>query len=67
MFTIVMVLAVINKKNLHIDEVASYILANNTQGTTLSFEEGITYTPAKKICLMMDLFCQSLVEMTIKL
>lgn len=48
-FLVMMLTAVMNKKNLHVDEMFSYILSNNYGW--FSFEDGHTYAPAEQIYL----------------
>ena len=42
-FLIIMFLTIANKRNLHVDEICSYILANNAVSVSIEFEEGYTY------------------------
>ena len=42
MFIMVMMITIINKKNLHVDEVSSYILSNNVGGISMDFNRGET-------------------------
>lgn len=45
-FGILMVFAIGQKENLYVDEVYSYGLANHTEGSMMSVEEGYTYYPS---------------------
>lgn len=45
-FAIFMIIALYNKKNMHVDEAFSYGLANNNDGTVMSIEDGVTYYPS---------------------
>ena len=51
MFIMVMMITIINKKNLHVDEVSSYILSNNVGGISMDFKEGYTYMPTEQVYL----------------
>ena len=50
-FVLVMVLTVMNKQNMHVDEIWSYTLSNNVGSTVMRFEEGRTYVPAEQMYL----------------
>ena len=50
-FIIFMVIVIINKKNLHTDEIYSYTLANNVGSISINFDEGHTYSPVEGIYL----------------
>ncbi len=45
LFIVVIILTIENKKNLHVDEIFSYISANHVGGFGMEFEEGRTYMP----------------------
>ena len=51
LFVIVMVLTVMNKENMHVDEIWSYTLSNNVGSIMMRFEEGRTYIPAEQMYL----------------
>ena len=51
MFIMVMMITIINKKNLHVDEVSSYILSNNVGSISMDFKEGYTYMPTEQVYL----------------
>ena len=46
LFALLIVLTLGQKRNLHVDEVYSYGLANHADGPVMSIEEGLTYYPA---------------------
>lgn len=50
-FGIVMVLTVMNKQNMHVDEIWSYTLSNNVGSIMMRFDEGRTYVPAEQMYL----------------
>lgn len=57
LFVIAMVITISNKKNMHIDDLFSYSLANNIGSLTIDFVEGQTYRPAEELylgCLAVD-------------
>lgn len=47
-FAIFMIIVLHNKKNMHVDEVFSYGLANNNEGTVMAIEDGVTYYPSNE-------------------
>lgn len=50
-FLLIMLIVITGKRNLHVDEVASYILSNNNESISLDFEEGKTYTSIRQLYL----------------
>lgn len=50
-FFAIMCLTILNKNNLHVDEISSYILSNHQDGTRIKFEEGYTYTSPEQVWL----------------
>ncbi len=46
-----MLITIASKKNLHVDEMCSYILSNNVGSINMTFEEGYTYMPAEQVYL----------------